>query len=184
MPVASVYMTAGELERVKTLYESSRRRRALRPESREERERFVQECLTWERTPYHPHARVKGAGADCVSYIVQAAENAQIVEHIDLPYYSPQWHLHCDRVEGKARRELLLRELLKYCKRTHETTSGNLVIFTFAHAYSHTAIILTWPEVLHASMQSGRVERINVDLDPHLSRCKKLFFTRWECSVA
>ena len=55
-----------------------------------ERTRFVQCALTYVGTPYHHMGRIKGAGVDCATLLICAAEEAGLIGHVELPYYAPQ----------------------------------------------------------------------------------------------
>lgn len=58
------------------------------------RSRVVAEALSWLGTPYHHHARIKGAGVDCAQLLAAVYEAAGCVGHIELGNYATQWHLH------------------------------------------------------------------------------------------
>ena len=73
-----------------------------------ERAAVVAEAITWLGTPYHHMGRVKGAGADCLTFLAGAFEAAGLVPRIEIPYYPADWHMH--RAE-----ELYLGGLLQHC---------------------------------------------------------------------
>lgn len=43
-----------------------------------ERARVVQEAMSWLKTPWHHHSRVKGAGVDCLQLLVAVYEAAGV----------------------------------------------------------------------------------------------------------
>lgn len=129
------------------------------------------EARSWLNTPYHHLARVKGHGVDCIQLVIGIAENV-FSDHIETPYYPAQWHMN------QKGRQLLLDEVVKYCDNVADdiVQKGDVVLFWYGHAYSHSAMVMNWPECIHASLSSGRVELIDAERDEHLARCKRLFF--------
>ena len=74
-----------------------------------ERESVVGAALGWEHTPYHHMGEVKGAGADCVSFLRCAIIDARLgIEVSKLEYYPMDWHMHNDA-------ERYMEGLMKYC---------------------------------------------------------------------
>lgn len=59
-----------------------------------QRAAVIGEAETWLGTPYHHMGRVKGVGCDCLTLIAEVYERAEIVGHVEIPYYPPDWHLH------------------------------------------------------------------------------------------
>jgi cell wall-associated NlpC family hydrolase len=60
-----------------------------------------------------------------------------------------QWHLH--RSE-----ELYLREVEKFCIAiAGPPQPGDFVVFRFGRAYSHGAIVLAWPQIIHSYIPRG-----------------------------
>jgi cell wall-associated NlpC family hydrolase len=111
-----------------------------------ERARVVAIAHTWLRTPYHHHARVKHAGADCITLLAAVYEEAGLLPLVTLPHYSVQWHLHREA-------ELYLNGLLKYA---HEIPGdplpGDIVVWRIGRCYSHGAIVVNWPQIIHAQI--------------------------------
>ena len=113
----------------------------------------VRAALDWLGTPYHPHARVKGAGCDCATLLAEVYEAASVRERVVLGYYSPQWHLHQDE-------DLYLQRLGGYAHRapeSHAPLPGDIALFQFGRSPSHGAIVLDWPLVIHAYIGKGVV---------------------------
>jgi cell wall-associated NlpC family hydrolase len=108
-----------------------------------ERQRVVSIAKTWLRTPYVHMGRVKGAGCDCATLIAEVYEEAGLVPRVDLDYYSPQWHLHRDA-------ERYLDRVLSYASVVEEPLPGDVVLFRFGRTFSHGAIVVDWPKIIHA----------------------------------
>lgn len=135
------------------------------------REQVVREALSWERTPYHHRARVKGVGVDCAQLPIAVYSAVGLIPAIE-PDYSPQWMLHRDEEQylGWVRR--FAREIPRA-----EAGPGDFAIWKFGRCYSHGAIVLDLPHVLHALILGGGVTRGHVDRDEELRSRPVLYFT-------
>src|SRR6266849_892211 len=115
------------------------------------------EAESWLRTPYHHMARVKGAGADCLTLLAEVYEKAGVIPHVEVPFYPPDWNLHRDAeryLEGVTR---YAREVA-YCAndvppcggaasgeavRRHGPQPGDVAVFKFGRCFAHGAIIVS-----------------------------------------
>lgn len=124
------------------------------------REKIIESALTWEGTPYHHHARVKGlqGGVDCAMFVFGVGIDAGIVSDEmapSLPMYSPEWHLH-------NREELLLQALENAgCirKDPSQRQPGDIIAFKFGRVASHLAILLDDNYIIHARVDLKKVVR-------------------------
>ncbi len=154
----------------------------------EEREAVVREALSWQRTPYHHNARVKGGGVDCAMLLAEVYP--KIVPHrvppITPEHYPPDWHLHRSK-------ERYLTYVQKYAVEITEAEAqpGDMVLFKFGRCFSHGAIIVKWPRIIHAYVNLGcQLDDANgahflryqgeADNAPRLRR----FFTLWPSAPA
>ena len=116
-----------------------------------ERARLVAEAESWIGTPYHTAARLKGVGVDCLTFVACVFESAGLVDHIDIPHYPPDWHLHRDD-------ERYLEGVLKYADEVARAPwPGDLVLWRFGRAFAHGAIVVAWPRIVHAELQARQV---------------------------
>jgi|SRR5579872_5949975 len=130
----------------------------------------------WLRTPYHHRGRVKGAGVDCAMLLAEVYAEAGLVAPLAIPHYPPDWHLHRD-----AERYLgvLLDHAVEYapdCSRpppipspsrgegegggelpTRPILPGDIALWRFGRCFSHGAIVVDWPVVIHAYLGRGCV---------------------------
>lgn len=116
----------------------------------DQRAAFIAESLKFIGTPYRHRGTIKGAGVDCLTLIVCSGQNAGILGNIDLPPYSREFNLHRDD-------ETYLNGLLGH---THEVVvpePGDIALWKFGRCFSHAAIVLKWPEVIHAHVDHGVV---------------------------
>ena len=131
----------------------------------------VTEAESWLRTPYHHMARVKGAGADCLTLLAEVYEKAGVIPHVEVPFYPPDWNLHRDAeryLEGVTR---YAREVA-YCAtdvpprgraasgeaaRRQGPQPGDVAVFKFGRCFAHGAVIVSWPRLIHAWHSAGVV---------------------------
>ncbi len=117
----------------------------------EDRKRFIAEAVSFTGTPHRDGARVKGVGVDCATFIADASINCGFVpDTIEIPHYSPQWHLHRNR-------ELYIEELLKWTREItpEEKLPGDIAVWKFGRCYAHGAIIIEWPRIIHCVKMIG-----------------------------
>ena len=115
-------------------------------------EAIVSEAESWIGTPCHHAARVKGAGVDCLMLLAEVYERAGVVGHVDPGFYVPDWHMHSSA-------ERYLEGLLGYTREVAAPAPGDVAMFRFGRTFSHGAIILAWPRVIHALWSTRKVVR-------------------------
>ena len=119
---------------------------------RRERERLVAEALTWLGTPYHHAGRVKGGGTDCGMLILQAFINVGLIVDTEVGYYPMDWHLHRSA-------EHYLGWVTRYCKKVERDTPlpGDVIVYRYGRCISHGALVVAWPQIIHAYLGLGVV---------------------------
>jgi cell wall-associated NlpC family hydrolase len=116
----------------------------------EQRTDIVRAAKEWLGTPYHHHARIKGSGADCAMFPLTVYQECGVLprEYVP-PHYSVQWHLH--RSE-----EVYLNEIEKFVVEINAPPRpADFIVFRFGRTYSHGAIVVEWPIVIHAYIPHG-----------------------------
>lgn len=123
---------------------------------------IVAEALTWEGTPYLSGALVKGVGVDCAMLPNAVYSAVGLAPRQDIQY-PPDWMMHRDE-------EKFLSFITPYARRIQpkQALPGDLIIWRFGRTFSHSAIILDLPEVLHAAIRGGAVIRADVSRDVDL----------------
>lgn len=117
------------------------------------RQAIIDESLTWLKTPWHHRACVKGAGVDCVFFLVGVFNKVGLTNIVDqdIPYYPKDIMLH--RSE-----ETVLECITKYARaRVDIPKRGDVAVWKFGRIYSHAAIVIDWPTVIHAYVVDGMV---------------------------
>lgn len=133
----------------------------------------------WLRTPYRHHARVKGAGVDCIQLLIAAHEEAGLVGNIDTGTYSTDWFLHRNEdvyLEGLCNYLVPLDDSMRpISARLAEDPNwsmpvGSVFVLRIGRTFSHGGIISKWPFVIHASQPAGIVEETDILRMPGLTR--------------
>ena len=110
---------------------------------------LIAEALSWEGTPWHHQAAIKGAGVDCAMFLLRCY---QAVGAVDSAYdprpYPRDWHLH--RSE-----ERFAAEILKHARRVRKPRPGDLALYKFGRCHSHGAIVVAWPIIIHSYVSRG-----------------------------
>ena len=113
-------------------------------ETDSQRQRVVEEARGWIGTPYHHRGRVKGGGVDCGMILAEVYEAAGVVPHVDPGEYPHDWHLHRDEQRYLAQVEAYAHKI------EGPPQPGDIALFQYGRCISHGAIVVEWPEVIHA----------------------------------
>lgn len=137
----------------------------------ETRAAIVTEALAWEGTPYLSRAMIKGVGVDCAMLPSAVFHTVGLIPAM-APEYPADWMMHRDE-------ELFLSYITPYAREITEDEAGpgDLVIWRFGRTYSHSAIIIDLPVVLHAVMRGGAVVRADISRDSDLTGRPRRFFS-------
>ena len=116
-----------------------------------DRAAVIAEARRWIGTPFHHAARVKGAGVDCLMLLAEVYERAGVTRHIEPPFYVPDWHLHRDA-------EHYMDGLLRHARPIEgPPLPGDVALFRFGRTFSHGAVVVEWPRLIHAYWSIGVV---------------------------
>ena len=132
----------------------------------------VREALEWEGTPYHHRARLKGVGADCAGMPAAVYEAVGLLPRIEVDAYPSDWMLHRSK-------EVFLDTITAHAREIGRDAigPGDFAIWRFGRTYSHGAIVIDPPTVLHATIAAGAVIRGDMDRDEELRSRPVKFFT-------
>lgn len=123
--------------------------------SQKQRSEIIAAARSWRGTPYHHEGHVKGAGVDCLYFIAESYREAGVFDRVDIPKYAFQWNLN--RSE-----ETYLLGLLKYAHEVVTPQPGDIALWKIGRTFSHGAIVIEWPHIIHAVSAAGVTEE-NVD---------------------
>lgn len=118
---------------------------------KEQRERVAMIAKSWLGTKYHHMGKIKGAGVDCLTLISEVFYEAGLVPKIEVPFYPRDWMQH----RGA---EKYLEGILRYSKEIFtEPQKGDLILWKMGRCFSHGAIVIDYPTIIHAQYNSGVV---------------------------
>lgn len=143
----------------------------------EQRQRVVEEAYKWLRTPYHHRGRVRGAGVDCAMLPAEVYHACGLIPHLEPEHYPIDWALHRSD-------ERYLGWVTQHAHRVEAPGLGDLVLFKVGRCFSHSAIIVGWPTIIHAMTKEGvvlddaqRNSRLTMNKDG--SPREHAFFSLW-----
>lgn len=118
------------------------------------RDEIVTEAFTWNGTPFHDMAGVKGVGVDCAYFLVRVYSAVGLAENFD-PKYKPQWFLH--------RAEPIFIETIERCGGRQidpaSALTGDVLMYSYGRHAAHGAIVVDERSLIHAYKPVGRVTR-------------------------
>ncbi len=120
----------------------------------QQRTAVVAEARTWLRTPYHPMGRVKGAGVDCYTLLLEVFATLGLFT-AEEEFYPRDWFLHAREDHYKLRILRHATEMVeRFCSPTEMVSAGNIVLVRIQRKLgaidAHGGIITAWPKVIHA----------------------------------
>jgi cell wall-associated NlpC family hydrolase len=120
-----------------------------------DRERIIAEAAEWLHTPYRGWSRCKHYGADCLGFVAGVFVNMGHITEKEataaIPTdYSLQIGQHQEDTEYLSGIMTFMDEI-----KEHEARAGDVVMFKIAMAYTHSAIIVKWPLVIHCLAHGG-----------------------------
>jgi cell wall-associated NlpC family hydrolase len=128
----------------------------------DQRAAVVAEAKTWLRTPYNHKQAVKGAGADCAMFPLAVYRACGLIpESFVTPDYSPQWHLHQSEEIYLQTIAPLMREIespipwMQGYLAQPLPQPADFIIFKFGRTFSHGAIVVQWPIIIHSYIPHG-----------------------------
>lgn len=114
------------------------------------RDEVVKEALSWIGTPYHHRGSVKGIGADCAMMPYMVYRKTVLIPEIEIENYPHDWHLNREA-------ERYLKYLTDHGTEVETPLPGDFVIFQFGRCFSHGAVVINWPVVVHAFIKIGTI---------------------------
>ena len=112
--------------------------------------RIIDIAMTWLKTPWHHAARLKGHGVDCAQILIAVYAEAGLIDEFDPGDYPPDWMMH--RAE-----ERFLGWISRHADRIETPQPGDVAIYTVGRCFAHSAIVVDWPQIIHASNRDRMV---------------------------
>ena len=130
-----------------------------------QRESVLIEAESWLKTPFHHRQCIKGAGVDCAMFLYSVFNNTGLVPDIEIEEYPHDWHMHRDG-------ERFLSHIMKYANWIPDPPylPGDVLMYKYGRCFSHSAIIVSWPMIIHAFSYARMVTYDDVDHNLELKR--------------
>lgn len=107
------------------------------------RDEVIAEAVSWLGTPWHHGAAVKGAGVDCARLLKAVHANAGVVPDFTIDDYPADWMLHRND-------ERFLAVVTGHCDQVDVPLPGDVALWRYFRCFSHGAIVIVWPRIIHA----------------------------------
>lgn len=117
-----------------------------------DRSAVLEEARSWIGTPWHHRQRTKGAGVDCIQFVIAVYHALGLAPNIDPGEYPADWHLHRDD-------ERILTGLAQYAHPVDQPQPGDIATYRFGRCVSHAAIIEDDRYIIHAYIVARAVVR-------------------------
>jgi hypothetical protein len=140
----------------------------------DDRRRLIDVARTWIGTPFHDNQGAKGLGCDCAYFLARVAEEAGLVERVEIEPYSPQFMLHSDEEKFEGYLKRYAREIPE-----DATETGDIVLYRVGQSFAHGAFIIDWPDrIIHAFKIFGCVTESH-GREQGLARRQVRFYSFW-----
>ncbi len=144
------------------------------PDETGSRFRAVEEARRWVGVPFVMNGMTWDGpgrgGIDCSRLALAAYRAAGFDLPTNFPHFRADWGLH-------ANEERLLAILERYLRYVAAPAMGDLAVFRLGRAFSHCALVVRWPQVIH--VLSGKTcEYADASKTP-LARLETRFMSPW-----
>jgi len=141
-----------------------------------DREKIVKEALAWENTPYRGWSRTKYFGADCIGFVAGVFVNTEHITEKEASESIPKSY-SLQHGQHEATTEYV-DGILKFMQEISESEvrAGDVAMFKISLAFSHSAIVVKWPLIIHSSAHGG-VKLADAKKLPMLNGKAVRFFT-------
>jgi cell wall-associated NlpC family hydrolase len=113
-----------------------------------ERQAVVDEAMTWLKTPWRHASAVKGAGVDCGRLLIEIYANCGLIERYTPEVYPQDFAMHSSE-------ERFLANIERYTLSVNNAQKGDIAVWKYGRCFSHAAIVLDWPTIIHAKIDIG-----------------------------
>jgi hypothetical protein len=117
---------------------------------------LIAEAYSWAGTRYHYRpantaakvSRLKGAGADCLTFMIGVYYNVGLIKDFEIPWYRPDFMKHSYEADilGQEKRETYLEGVLGFGHEVEEPKPADVVLYRFTETqiFAHGGIIVDW----------------------------------------
>lgn len=122
------------------------------------REKIITEATSWLGTPWHHQGKIKHVGVDCGYFLLEVFANVGLVERSFIEPYPRDWATHKND-------ERFLEVVERYAHKTDTSQAGDIAVFKYGRTFSHGAIIIDLPRLIHAQIKQGVVYAKTTDAE-------------------
>lgn len=112
------------------------------------RDDICRESQKWLGAKWHHSACVPYSAVDCAQLLAAVYSTTGFIEKPEFHDYPRDWALH-------RQRELFLERVLNYAHEVTHPLSGDIILFKVGRTFSHSAIVLDYPRIIHAEINAG-----------------------------
>ncbi len=113
-----------------------------------QRQAIITEAMTWLRTPWQHAVAVKHAGVDCGRLLIEVYANCGFIERYTPDTYPQDFAVHSSD-------ERFLRNIERYTHEVITPLAGDIAVWKYGRCFSHAAIVIEWPTIIHAKIDEG-----------------------------
>jgi len=135
------------------------------------RDAVLAEARRWLGAKWRHQARVRYVACDCGQLLLDVFVQVGLINDFDVEKYARQWALH-------QRDERFLEIIQQHAWPVVAPLPGDIAVFKVDHCFSHAAIVVDWPMIIHAHIHEGVV--LTDASVGRLAACDRLFFTLFE----
>lgn len=131
------------------------------------RQAVIDEAKKWLGARWHHEACVPYYACDCGQIIADVYSQCGLIERPKIPTYPRQWALHQNE-------ERYLAVVESYAQAVDTPQPADIAVWKIGRTYSHGAIVIDWPVIIHADIQDGVVQA-NAAIGPLAERAVKFY---------
>ncbi|SJM96011.1 hypothetical protein [Crenothrix polyspora] len=118
--------------------------------SMDKRQHIVDEAKKWLGARWHHAACVPYVAADCGQILIAIYAASGLIERPTVGSYPRDWAMHRDE-------ERYLAVVEQYAHRVEQPLPGDIAVWRCGRSFSHGAIVIAWPLIIHADVVEGVV---------------------------
>lgn len=107
------------------------------------RQQVIDEARRWLGAKWQHNACVRYKAVDCGLILADVFTQCGLIEKPEIDKYPRDWALHRDE-------ERYLAVVERYAHQVETPLSGDIAIWKVGRSFSHGAIVVDWPKIIHA----------------------------------
>lgn len=116
----------------------------------DKRTEIVEEAKRWLGAKWHHNSCIPYIAADCGQILIDIYDKCGLITRPIVDDYPSDWSLHRDE-------ERYLNTVEKYSHVVASPLPGDIAVWKVGRTFSHGAIVVDWPMIIHADTSEGVV---------------------------